>query len=193
MRCLFLVLLGLVLIPDPATAGEKARKPNIVILLADDLGYGDIGVHGAKDVATPHIDSLAKNGVRCTSGYVSAPYCSPTRAGLLTGRYQQRFGHEFNPVLLKNGGMGQGLPRRLRRRLPTCCGPPGTPRASSASGTSARTTPCSRTGAGLTSSSASSTGAHSYLESTTRTTVRWCAASAAARSTRCRCRPKTAT
>src|SRR5262249_17265278 len=63
-----------------------------------------------KEVATPHIDSLAKNGVRCTNGYVSCPYCSPTRAGLLTGRYQQRFGHEFNPVRLNQGGVGQGLP-----------------------------------------------------------------------------------
>src|SRR5262249_28666185 len=58
---------------------------------------------------TPHIDSIARNGVRCTSGYVSGPYCSPTRAGLLTGRYQQRFGHEFNPALLAQGGAGQGL------------------------------------------------------------------------------------
>ena len=84
-----------------------ARKPNIVILLADDMGYADVGFHGCKDIPTPNIDSLAKNGVRCSNGYVSGPYCSPTRAGLLTGRYQQRFGHEFNP-----GGNGDamGLP-----------------------------------------------------------------------------------
>src|SRR5436189_2863914 len=72
-------------------------KPNILIIVGDDMGYGDIGVHGCKDIPTPHIDSIAKNGIRCTSGYVSGPYCSPTRAGLMTGRYQQRFGHEFNP------------------------------------------------------------------------------------------------
>ena len=72
-------------------------KPNILVIVGDDMGYADIGVHGCKDIPTPHIDSLAKNGVRCTSGYVSGPYCSPTRAGLMTGRYQQRFGHEFNP------------------------------------------------------------------------------------------------
>jgi len=65
--------------------------------VADDLGYGDIGVHGCRDIPTPHIDSIATNGIRCTSGYVSAPLCSPWRAGLLTGRYQNRFGHEFNP------------------------------------------------------------------------------------------------
>ncbi|HEX4946395.1 MAG TPA: sulfatase-like hydrolase/transferase [Blastocatellia bacterium] len=73
------------------------RRPNILIIVADDLGYADIGVNGCQDVPTPHIDSLAKNGVRFTNGYVSGPYCSPTRAGLMTGRYQQRFGHEFNP------------------------------------------------------------------------------------------------
>lgn len=74
-----------------------SRRPNVLLIVADDLGYGDLGVHGGKDIATPHIDALAAGGVRCTDGYVSGPYCSPTRAGLLTGRYQQRFGHEFNP------------------------------------------------------------------------------------------------
>jgi arylsulfatase A-like enzyme len=88
---------------------DKKNVPNIVLILADDLGYADLSIHGARDIATPHIDSLAKQGIRCTSGYVSGPYCSPTRAGLMTGRYQQRFGHEFNPVLLANGGQGQGL------------------------------------------------------------------------------------
>jgi arylsulfatase A-like enzyme len=91
-------------------AEPAARKPNVLVILADDLGYGDISLHGCKDIATPNIDSIAKNGVRCTSGYVSCPYCSPTRAGFLTGRYQQRFGHEFNPQLLAQGGAGQGLP-----------------------------------------------------------------------------------
>lgn len=98
-------LLGLLLFAFPASAG--ARKPNIVILLADDLGYADVGFHGCKDIPTPNIDALAKKGVRFSSGYVSGPYCSPTRAGMLTGRYQQRFGHEFNP-----GGGEQGLPVR---------------------------------------------------------------------------------
>lgn len=93
-----------------ADAAEPARGPNIVVIVADDLGYGDISLHGCKDIMTPHIDSLAKNGVRCTNGYVSCPYCSPTRAGFLTGRYQQRFGQEFNPQLLGKGGAGQGLP-----------------------------------------------------------------------------------
>src|SRR4051794_9027438 len=92
-----LILLGSLI---PASAADPTpRKPNVIVLLADDLGYADISVHGCRDIATPNIDSIAKKGVRCTSGYVSCPYCSPTRAGLLTGRYQQRFGHEFNPAL----------------------------------------------------------------------------------------------
>ncbi|MCI0335877.1 MAG: sulfatase [Planctomycetes bacterium] len=74
-----------------------ADKPNVVVIVGDDMGYADIGVHGCKDIPTPNIDALAAGGVRCTNGYVSGPYCSPTRAGLLTGRYQTRFGHEFNP------------------------------------------------------------------------------------------------
>ncbi len=75
----------------------ETTKPNIIVIVADDQGYGDLGIQGGKDIPTPHIDSIAKNGVRCANGYVSGPYCSPTRAGFLTGRYQQRFGHEFNP------------------------------------------------------------------------------------------------
>jgi len=81
----------------PLSAAEKG-KPNVLLIVADDLGWGELGIQGfSKDIPTPHIDALAKGGVRFTSGYVSGPYCSPTRAGLLTGRYQQRFGHEFNP------------------------------------------------------------------------------------------------
>ncbi|HYT87473.1 MAG TPA: sulfatase-like hydrolase/transferase, partial [Gemmataceae bacterium] len=95
-----LALLAVLLAPVStahATGGSKPPRPNILLIVADDLGYGDIGVHGGKAVPTPHLDKLAKSGIRCTSGYVSAPYCSPSRAGLLTGRYQTRFGHEFNP------------------------------------------------------------------------------------------------
>ena len=78
-------------------AAEASAKPNVVVIVADDLGYGDLGFQGGKDIPTPNLDRLAADGVKCTSGYVSGPVCSPTRAGLLTGRYQQRFGHEFNP------------------------------------------------------------------------------------------------
>jgi arylsulfatase A-like enzyme len=79
-------------------------KPNILVIVGDDMGYADIGVHGCRDIPTPNIDSLAARGVRCTNGYVSCPYCSPTRAGMLTGRYQTRFGHEFNPGDGRFGG-----------------------------------------------------------------------------------------
>ena len=80
-----------------SAAEGPARRPNVLVIVADDLGYGDIGVQGCRDIPTPQIDALAGNGVRATSGYVSCPLCSPSRAGLLTGRYQNRFGHEFNP------------------------------------------------------------------------------------------------
>jgi len=73
-------------------------KPNILVILSDDQGYNDVGFNGGKAVPTPNLDALAASGVRCTSGYVSHPFCSPTRAGMLTGRYQQRFGHENNPA-----------------------------------------------------------------------------------------------
>src|SRR6476620_7284700 len=72
-------------------------KPNIIVIVGDDMGYADIGSHGCRDIPTPHLDKLAAAGTRCSNGYVSAPYCSPSRAGMLTGRYQTRFGHEFNP------------------------------------------------------------------------------------------------
>ncbi len=86
------------------------RKPNVLVIVADDLGYGELGCQGNKQIPTPHIDSLAGNGVRFTSGYVTAPVCSPSRAGLMTGRYQTRFGHEFNAIGLQNKQPGVGLP-----------------------------------------------------------------------------------
>lgn len=91
-------------------AADAPRKPNIVVIVADDLGNADLGVQGGKDIPTPQIDALANSGVRLTNGYVSGPYCSPTRAGLLTGRYQQRFGHEFNPGPPSNPATEVGLP-----------------------------------------------------------------------------------
>jgi arylsulfatase A-like enzyme len=81
-----------------AAAGAlRAPKPNFIILLSDDLGYGDVRCFGAPNVPTPHIDGIAARGVRFTDGYVTCPVCSPSRAAIMTGRYQQRFGHEFNP------------------------------------------------------------------------------------------------
>jgi len=92
--------------PNVALLAEPPRRPNVLVILSDDLGHADLGFNGCRDIPTPNLDALAARGVRCTNGYVSGPYCSPTRAGLLTGRYQQRFGHEFNPG---DGGKA-GLP-----------------------------------------------------------------------------------
>jgi arylsulfatase A-like enzyme len=78
-------------------SGADSKKPNILLIVADDLGYGELSIQGNPQIPTPHIDFLANKGIRFTSGYVSGPYCSPTRAALMTGRYQQRYGHEFNP------------------------------------------------------------------------------------------------
>ncbi|MBL9189836.1 MAG: sulfatase-like hydrolase/transferase [Opitutaceae bacterium] len=89
-----LCLIGL--LPITSACGAPAGKPNIVLILADDLGYGDLGCQGVTDFKTPNIDAIARNGVRFTNGYSSCTICSPSRAGLLTGRYQTRFGHEFN-------------------------------------------------------------------------------------------------
>ena len=90
-----LVLIACVFVFSSALA--QSVQPNIIIILADDLGYGDVAFNGCPDYPTPNIDSLATNGVWCSSGYVTHPICSPSRAALMTGRYQQRFGYENNP------------------------------------------------------------------------------------------------
>jgi arylsulfatase A-like enzyme len=80
-----------------ATTGYAGR-PNVIIILTDDLGYADVGFNGCKDIPTPNIDRIAKNGVVFTSAYVSYAVCAPSRAGLITGRYQDRFGYSRNPL-----------------------------------------------------------------------------------------------
>ena len=92
-----LLLLLVVFYPVVATAA-----PNLIVIMADDLGYSDVGFNGCKDIPTPNIDSIASNGVRCTNGYVSYSVCGPSRAGFITGRYQQRFGFERNPQYKPN-------------------------------------------------------------------------------------------
>ena len=82
--------------PIAEASAKVARQPNIVLILADDLGYADVGAYKAGRYQTPNIDKLAKQGVRFTAAYAAAPVCAPSRAGLLTGRYPQRFGFEFN-------------------------------------------------------------------------------------------------
>lgn len=91
---------------------QASRKPNVVFILGDDLGYCDVSMYGCKDIPTPNIDSIAKNGIKFTNAYVSAPVCSPSRAGLITGRYQQRFGFEFNagPLQRAINNKEMGLP-----------------------------------------------------------------------------------
>ncbi len=91
-------------------ASLTKRRPNIVLLLVDDLGYGELGFQGNAEIPTPHMDSIAKAGVRYTNGYVTAPFCTPSRAGLLTGRYQTRFGHELNVTGRLNLNPAVGLP-----------------------------------------------------------------------------------
>jgi arylsulfatase A-like enzyme len=107
MKHTLTLLTTLLLAPLAALQAAEARKPNIIVILADDLGYADLGCQGSKDVISPHMDSLAANGVRCTAGYVSAPQCCPSRAGLMTGRYQNRFGYETNDET-KKGGLPPG-------------------------------------------------------------------------------------
>jgi arylsulfatase A-like enzyme len=77
-------------------AAEAVRKPNIVFIVADDLGYGDLVCYGGKLAPTPSIDALARGGIRCTDGYVTAPVCAPSRCGIMTGAYNQRFGMQWN-------------------------------------------------------------------------------------------------
>ena len=74
------------------TGVTRSPRPNIVLILADDLGYGDIACYGCEDTRTPNIDRIATEGVRFTSFYSNGPECSPTRTALLTGRYQHRVG-----------------------------------------------------------------------------------------------------
>lgn len=93
-------------------AAPEAEQPNILIMVADDMGYADLGVYGCTDIPTPNLDSIAKNGVRFTSGYVSAPVCSPSRAGLITGRYQTRFGHELNHPLADQASVGMPVEQK---------------------------------------------------------------------------------
>jgi len=96
-------MVSCLLVAVACAAPVAAAPPNLLIIYADDLGWGELGCQGNAQIPTPHIDSLARDGARCTQGYVAATYCSPSRAGLLTGRYPTRFGHEFNAVANQTG------------------------------------------------------------------------------------------
>lgn len=104
VRCGGLILAALLTGAAPALA-----KPNVLLIVSDDQGYADTGFQGCKDIPTPQLNRLAHEGLRCTSGYVTHPFCSPTRAALMTGRYQHRFGHENNPFF-DSADHREGLP-----------------------------------------------------------------------------------
>lgn len=103
------VLFIAILFGQTIRAQQQNTSPNLIIVLADDLGNADVGFNGCKDIPTPNIDKIAQNGVRFTNGYVSYCVCAPSRAGLLTGRYQDRFGFGRNPLLAPNDP-NMGLP-----------------------------------------------------------------------------------
>ena len=95
-------LLACVLLPSAAKAAEKAARPNLLIILADDMGYGDLSCYGSKQIQSPHIDRLAEGGIRATQAYVAMMVCAPSRAGIMTGRNPCRFGFEHNLVHSSN-------------------------------------------------------------------------------------------
>jgi len=91
---------------------DSAPRPNIIVILADDLGFGDLGVQGSRAIDTPHMDALAAEGMRFTTSYTTAPLCSPSRAGLLTGRYPLRSG-----FITPAPAAGDTLMRKVSRQL----------------------------------------------------------------------------
>ena len=106
-------LVSAVVLLAACTTSAGAEKPNVVVILADDLGYADLGCQGCKDIPTPHIDSIAAAGVRFTDGYATHPVCSPSRAGLMSGMYQHRFGFEHNSGPEQYAAANFGLPRSI--------------------------------------------------------------------------------
>jgi arylsulfatase A-like enzyme len=120
MRRFLLALIACAAAAAPA-AQSPSTRPNVVLIITDDVGYGDIGSYGAPDIKTPHIDRLAARGTRFTDFYANGSTCTPTRAGLISGRYQQRFELErpLGSATSKDGSFGlpatgRSLPRLLR-------------------------------------------------------------------------------
>jgi arylsulfatase A-like enzyme len=103
------VLLLAVLAGCAASDRAPDRRPNVLLIVSDDQGFAEMSCQGG-EIPTPNLDRLAAAGIRFTAGTVTSPFCSPSRAGLLTGRYQQRFGHEMNPVEKMNDRPEVGLP-----------------------------------------------------------------------------------
>ncbi len=95
------------------STSESAKKPNIILILVDDLGYGDLGCYGSKVNLTPHIDQLAKEGMKFTDFHSNGPMCTPTRASLLTGMYQNRLGEMFEGPLSGKTQYDKGMPLKV--------------------------------------------------------------------------------
>src|SRR5262245_9385388 len=112
VQCAVVLLSPLVLtISAPgvrAQAQPKPGKPNVLLIVADDLGYGDVGCYGCRDIRTPNLDRLAREGTQLTDCY-AFPICTPTRAALITGRYPQRFGFDW---VIRYTEKDRGLPAR---------------------------------------------------------------------------------
>ncbi|MBK1875295.1 sulfatase-like hydrolase/transferase [Pelagicoccus mobilis] len=109
MRTLHKVALVLLTIHSAFLFAAKGERPNVIIILSDDQGWGDVGFNGATDIPTPHLDRLAADGTIFNAGYAAHPYCSPSRAGLMAGVYQHRFGHDNNTPY-KHDDPEAGLP-----------------------------------------------------------------------------------
>lgn len=112
MKSFFLLLVPFTFLGtacQPSQSVKDQRPPNVIVILTDDQGYKDVGFNNSPDIVTPHIDRIAQNGVKFTNGYVSYAVCGPSRAGLITGRYQDRFGFSRNPLFAPKDSL-QGLP-----------------------------------------------------------------------------------
>jgi len=121
-RILVVALLALIAssLRAQTPVGNPAR-PNVVLIITDDVGYGDVGAYGAPDIKTPHIDGLAREGVRLTDFYANGATCTPTRTGLISGRYQQRFALEAPLGSAQSADGERGLPA-TGRSLPRLLG-----------------------------------------------------------------------
>ena len=109
MSKILLLLVSVFILSSCYDNNDNISSPNVIVIISDDQGYADVGFHGSKEIFTPNIDRIANNGVVFSEGYVSYAVCSPSRAGLITGRYQNRFGYTRNILLAPKDSI-MGLP-----------------------------------------------------------------------------------